>query len=68
MLWTDGRYLLQAAQELDANRTVTLMQDRVAGTAPISHLILNKMVGKMHAQRLFAALSKFAGEHFFLMA
>ena len=64
MLWTDGRYFLQAAQELDANWT--LMRDRVPGAVPIqdwladelpngatvgfiSYLLSNKMVGEMRA-------------------
>ena len=62
MLWTDGRYFLQAAQELDAKRT--FMRDRVPGAAPSqvwladelpsgatvgfnSYLPSNKMVGEM---------------------
>jgi hypothetical protein len=48
MLWTDGRYLLQAAQELDANRTVTLMQDRVVGTAPIQDWRAGELSSMIH--------------------
>jgi Xaa-Pro aminopeptidase len=41
MLWTDGRYFLQAGKELDVNWT--LMRDRVPGAVQIQDWLANEL-------------------------
>lgn len=45
-LWTDGRYYLQASQELDENWT--LMKESLPGTPTQVHIIGNTVYFKIH--------------------